>query len=726
MPKLKKHFYTFVGDIRRSFLDLTVIIGVIAFFQFVILRTTPDNLPSMVLGLAIVGIGLALFMRGLEMGVFPLGENLATQLASSKRRFWVLIFAFVIGFATTIAEPALLAIAHKAAVISDGQIDALILRLVVAFSVGVAIVIGVVRIFLNHPIHWYIISGYVIALTVTYFAPQEIVGLAYDSGGVTTSTVTVPLIAALGIGVASSLKNRNPIIDGFGLIAFASLLPMIFVQLYGVVAYSGVISATSLSGATLVGSAAQSMQAAVAFFASSSFTPYLTQFVATIGDVTPIILTVLFFYLVVIRKPLTSPITHVFGFILVILGLYAFVVGLELGLFPVGETIAVALAVKGNIFLIYLFAFTIGFATTIAEPALTAIANKAELLSAGAIRSFVLRIAVASGVGIGILLGAYRIINGDSIVWYLAIGYSVVVILTFFAPKTTVPIAYDSGGVTTSTVTVPIVAALGLGLASSIPGRDPLIDGFGLIAFASLFPMVAVLGYGIFQTQSIKRHEKSVARLGSHTVGRILKQLKKEDTEVIQRTKKEIITITGTHGAGASSIGRALARRLRYQLFSAGDIFRSVAENRNVSVNELTEKAEADPSIDREIDEIVQELGVKENHLVIDSRLAYHWIQRSFKVFVTVSDDLVAQRIHQSIHEEGRMAEEDASIEHIKHNARMRQESKKRRYQELYGIDILNTQPFDLVIDTSNLSAEESARLVIKEYEAWITKRNKK
>ena len=160
----------------------------------------------------------------------------------------------------------------------------------------------------------------------------------------------------------------------------------------------------------------------------------------------------------------------------------------------------------------------VGFATTVAEPALTAVAGKAEEVSEGSIRQALLRGFVALGVGVGILLGTYRIIHGDSIVYYILVGYIVVIIMTFFAPRTIIPIAYDSGGVTTSTITVPIVAALGLGLATSIEGRDPLIDGFGLIAFASLFPMIAVLGYGISKREAIRFHERRLLRLEQQTM----------------------------------------------------------------------------------------------------------------------------------------------------------------------------------------------------------------
>ena len=499
--QIKVYAFSFFEDLRGSLFDLSIIIGIVFFYQFAILQTVPDDLPSIFIGLMLVAVGLALFLRGLELGIFPLGEDLSQQLSKLSTRTWVIVFAFVIGFATTIAEPALIAIAHKAAVISGGQIDAFSLRIVVALSVGFAIVLGVVRIIMNHPIHWYIMGGYFLVLTITLFAPEEIVGLAYDSGGITTSTVTVPLIAALGIGLSSSLKARNPLIDGFGLIAFASVMPMIFVQGYGIFAYGHAQEADTIGQLETISESS-----------ASAFWGYVQTFLQSVRDVAPVIIVILVFYWAILKKPIHDFWKRMGGFGLVVLGLYAFVIGLELGLFPVGESLAIELANSNNLWLIYSFSFAVGFATTVAEPALTAIARKAEEISEGSIKRVLLRGFVALGVGVGILLGAYRIIHGDSIVYYILVGYLVVIVMTFFAPRTIIPIAYDSGGVTTSTITVPIVAALGLGLATSTPGRDPLIDGFGLIAFASLFPMIAVLGYGISKREAIRYHERRILR----------------------------------------------------------------------------------------------------------------------------------------------------------------------------------------------------------------------
>ena len=220
--------------------DLAPIVAVIAFFQIVVRQQPFPNLADVVVGLVCVIAGLTLFIQGLESGLFPLGETIAQAFARKGSTTALLTFAFCLGFGTTVAEPAPIAVAAEAgAIASEAAVRdayAFNLRMVVAVSVGAAIVLGVLRILKGWPIHWLIIGGYVLVTIMTAFAPDEIIGVAYDSGGVTTSTVTVPLVTALGVGLAMSLRGRNPMVDGFGLIAFASLTPMIFVLAYGMVA----------------------------------------------------------------------------------------------------------------------------------------------------------------------------------------------------------------------------------------------------------------------------------------------------------------------------------------------------------------------------------------------------------------------------------------------------------------------------------------------------------
>ncbi|MDP3535798.1 DUF1538 domain-containing protein [Halomonas sp. M1] len=235
-------------QLRDSLRDLAPVVLVMGFFQLIVIRQPlPDTLAliDLLLGLVFVVVGLTLFIKGLELGLFPLGENLARAFVQKGSVAWLLVFAFALGFGSTVAEPALIAVAARAGeVVSQSGLIAntsnaqdsfaFTLRMVVAASVGTAVVVGVLRIFKGWPLHLMIIAGYVIVMLLTLVAPSELVGIAYDSGGVTTSTITVPLVTALGVGLASSIKGRNPMLDGFGLIAFASVMPIIFVLLFGI------------------------------------------------------------------------------------------------------------------------------------------------------------------------------------------------------------------------------------------------------------------------------------------------------------------------------------------------------------------------------------------------------------------------------------------------------------------------------------------------------------
>lgn len=228
--------------------DLAPIITVIALFQVLVLHQPLPELLSILAGLVLVIVGLALFVVGLDIGLFPLGETLAEEFAQKGSLFWLLLFSFTLGFGTTVAEPALIAVTREGAraAAEAGLIEnvpssiiryALGVRLTVALSVGAAIVLGVLRILRGWSLPFLVVSGYMLVMLMTLFAPKEIIGLAYDSGGVTTSTVTVPLVTALGVGLARTIRGRDPLTDGFGLIALASLTPMIFVMLFGLVVH---------------------------------------------------------------------------------------------------------------------------------------------------------------------------------------------------------------------------------------------------------------------------------------------------------------------------------------------------------------------------------------------------------------------------------------------------------------------------------------------------------
>lgn len=245
LRKFRQFLATVATAIWSSLRDLLPIVGVVLFFQLAVFQQPLPDAGRLCIGLLFVVAGLTLFIKGLEIGLFPLGESMAYAFAKKGSVFWLIAFAFALGFGTTFAEPALIAIADKASTlrVSEGTPEeilamqrgfALILRSTVAIAVGCSLVLGVVRIIKGWPLHLLIIGGYLLVILLTPFAPTNIVAIAYDSGGVTTSTITVPLTTALGVGLASSIKGRNPLIDGFGLIAIASLTPIIFVLCLGI------------------------------------------------------------------------------------------------------------------------------------------------------------------------------------------------------------------------------------------------------------------------------------------------------------------------------------------------------------------------------------------------------------------------------------------------------------------------------------------------------------
>jgi hypothetical protein len=243
---LKKTSVYILSKCKSATIDLLPIVGVVCFFQLIVLKQPLPDLGTLLAGTLFVIIGLVFFIEGLELGLFPVGEYLSYALIKKGSLFWLLLFAFLLGFSTTVAEPALIAVSYKAGeiavenqLITFDKVEAYTfgLRIAVALSVGCAIWLGVLRIIKGWPIYYLIIGGYVVVMLITVIAPKEIIGIAYDAGGVTTSTITVPLVTALGVGLATAIKGRNPMTDGFGLIAFASLMPMIFVMLYGLIIF---------------------------------------------------------------------------------------------------------------------------------------------------------------------------------------------------------------------------------------------------------------------------------------------------------------------------------------------------------------------------------------------------------------------------------------------------------------------------------------------------------
>ena len=313
--------------------DLAPTLIVVVIFQAFFIQHLPDNPAALIGGFAVVLLGLALFVKGLDVAIFPIGETMAYDYARRGSFLWLMLFAFSISFASVAAEPALMAVAYKAEAVSGGSMGALTLRMVAALGVGLAVMVGVWRIVRGHSIAHYLIPGYLIVIISTAFAPPELVGLAFDSGGVVASTVTAPLLAALGVGLAMTISGRNPMLDGFGLIAFGALAPMIIIQIYGILFF---VPADQAAIAVALPPEAQHLHPALEI---------LTDFLHMVRNLLPIIAVVLLSSYVILRRPLANPKGLAVGMALVALGLYMFDEGLQVGLFPLGEEMTRGLGV---------------------------------------------------------------------------------------------------------------------------------------------------------------------------------------------------------------------------------------------------------------------------------------------------------------------------------------------------------------------------------------------
>lgn len=486
------------AHLKDALRNLAPIIAVIGGFQLLVMRELPDGLGAILSGLVMVVVGLAFFLQGLELSIFPVAKNLSNEFARMGSLPLLIAFGFCLGFAAVVAEPALIAVAGQAADASGGHIDALTLRLLVATSVGAVIAIGVLRTLLGHTLHAYAIGGYALIAAATFFAPKEIIGLAYDSGGVTTNVITAPLIVSLGLGLAVSLRGRNPLMHGFGLLALVVMMPMLVLQLYGIHVFSGEASVAPAAA-----------EVAVAAAASTEATPLsVARDIARMFlDLLPIVAVIVGFQYLVIRRHLAHLRRIGVGFVALVLGLYVFVVGLQLALFPLGERMAVQLAALDSPVYVCLFAFALGLSATFAEPALQALGEQAQEAGGGRLRAGHVRVIAALGVATGITLGSYRIVAGGDYQMYFLALIVVLILVTLAAPKYVVALSYDVGAAGSTAVNVPLVTALGMGLASQIEGRSTLIDGFGLVAFGTVFPIVMVMLYACIAEWGSRRQQ---------------------------------------------------------------------------------------------------------------------------------------------------------------------------------------------------------------------------
>lgn len=479
-------------------------------FQFLFLRQPVDG--GWIVTLALVGVmvGLMLFMEGLRLGLMPLGERIGETLPTHSPLLVVLAVVFLLGIGVTLAEPAIGALQAAGSIVVPEQaplLHALLtarsgwLVLVVGTGVGVAAVIGTLRFVRGWSLKPLIYATVIPCLALTLVAhldptKREIIGLAWDSGAVTTGPVTVPLVLALGIGVAAAVGKGSSSLSGFGIVTLASLMPVLGVLTLGLVVEPASVGPVAASAAT---------ESAAWWTVSPA-----ADVVGAVRAIVPLVFFLVLVLAVVVRKRVPHARAVAVGVVLTLLGMMIFNLGLTYGLAALGSQSGGALpaaftqlrTVPGSPFYAYalgfgavvLFAWFLGFGATLAEPALNALGITVEELTNGAFPKKLLMMAVAAGVAVGIALGVVKLVYAVSLSFFLVPGYLILLILTWLSTEEYVNVAWDSAGVTTGPVTVPLVLAMGLGLGEAV--RAP--EGFGVLALASLCPIASVLVCGLY------------------------------------------------------------------------------------------------------------------------------------------------------------------------------------------------------------------------------------
>lgn len=483
--------------------------------QVIVLRQPVLGALGISLGLTCVLMGLMFFIEGLKVGVMPLGENIGATLPAKAGLAIILVTAFLVGTIATLAEPAIATLTvlggnvryEAAPLLYDflTQRTGMLLWLAAA-GVGLGAINGIVRFLRNWTLRFTVMPGLLLAVALTIVAAldpaaRHLVGVAWDAGGITTGTVTAPLVLALGVGMARALGNSDTGMSGFGIITLCSIWPIVLVL--------AVALGLSWTGAYMTPAEYASLQAAVAGSGTQAGGNVLAMigenFLSAAVAVIPLIALLLIVQRVALREPIRN-VDHVLvGVAFSLLGLAAFKIGLVYGLTPLGEQVGsratLAFDPNGGLYgdtwgrtIVLVFAFLAGYGASLAEPALISLGMTVEEVTAGAFKKALVMHAVAFGVGLGLILGVARILFDWSSLAIVLPSYVLVVLLTAISDEKYVNIGWDSGGVTTGDITSPILIALGLGVAAAVGGAD----GFSLIAMGSVWPIISVLALGLY------------------------------------------------------------------------------------------------------------------------------------------------------------------------------------------------------------------------------------
>ncbi len=511
----------------KAVAPLAIYMGV---FQWLVLNRSVSDASVIGAGLFAVILGLMLFMEGLKLGLMPFGEIIGNTLPRKAVLTVVLGVAFALGIGVTFAEPAIGALQAAGSIVNQDKAPLLFallndqswaLVLVVGLGVGIAAVLGTLRFIRDwslKPLIYFSLIPTLLLTTFAHFHPMlsQIVGLAWDCGGVTTGPVTVPLVLSLGIGVAAAVGSGSTTLSGFGIVTLASVFPILGVLVLGI--------GLDVFGVG-TGQVAAASQAAATWFDT---TPGL-EITMGLRAIIPLVIFLILVLKLLLKEKVSNPGIIRYGIVLSVLGMIVFNLGLTYGLAKLGDQAGGLVpgafanipamvdsplySYGAGLVVAILFAFFLGFGATLAEPALNALGLTVENLTNGAFKKSLLMYAVSFGVGVGIAVGVSKIIFSLPLAFILVPGYAVALVLTYLSTEEFVNVAWDSAGVTTGPVTVPLVLAMGLGFGNALGAAD----GFGILAAASLFPILSVLSTGLFIQYRIKK--RNMAEYGINGKG---------------------------------------------------------------------------------------------------------------------------------------------------------------------------------------------------------------
>lgn len=480
-------------EVIFSILPITVIVLLL---NFTITPIGTNLILRFVIGAVFITLGLSIFLLGVDIGVQPIGSLMGSSLTRRKNIWLVLIFGFILGFFINVAEPDLLVLAGQVDKVTSGVLSQTSVVVVVSVGIGLLVAVGLARIVFKIPLHKLLTLLYGIVFILVIFAPEEFIGIAFDSGGATTGSMTVPFILALGLGVSSTQAGKDSEEDSFGLVGVASTGPMI-----------AVLSMSLLSGMkSLTGSLPYE-----AIDTTGILVHFLKELPVMVYDVVMAMLPLVVLFLifqVLFFKLSKKQLARIFkGLIYTFIGFVLFLTGVNAGFMEAGSAIGHALASLGKEWIVVLVGFVLGFTVILAEPAVYVLNEQIQEVTSGHIKKKAILYTLAIGVAVAVSLSMIRILVPSIRLWHLLIpGYLIAIILSYFTPKLFVGIAFDSGGVASGPMTATFILAFAQGVADAIEGADVLMDAFGVISMVALTPLIAIQILGIiYERKSAKR-----------------------------------------------------------------------------------------------------------------------------------------------------------------------------------------------------------------------------